>query len=449
MSNVLIAEFKHETNSFCSQATGKTQFKERYLKHDEELLDFFKDTKVELGGMMDASENTDLEVIPSIAANAMPGGQVTREMFEYVKGQIIEKAGENKVDGLLLSLHGAMVLEDSQDGEGELLLAIKKQLDSKLPIIATLDLHANVTRKMTENADALFAYDTYPHVDQYQRGYEAAELMDRTLKGETNPVMRLEQIPILAPPMETAKEPMNDLVDLAHQWEEDPKVISVSVIHGFPWADINEAGCSVLAVTDNYPELAGQISEEIGREMRARREEFIKKLVPVQEAIERAKDAAEQPTVLANVADNPGGGGPGDGTHLLQELLKMDTGDVGFAIIVDPEVVQSAVNAGVRSNVTLNLGGKVEPLHGEPLNISGRVKTITDGCFKNKGPVAEGLNNDIGKTAVIEIDGVQVIVPERRMQPLDPEIFRRMGIEPLDKQIIVVKSSLHYKAAYG
>ncbi|MGI6574942.1 MAG: MlrC C-terminal domain-containing protein [bacterium] len=153
--------------------------------------------------------------------------------------------------------------------------------------------------------------------------------------------------------------------------------------------------------------------------------------------------------MLADVADNPGCGSPGDGTRILQKLLEMNANNVGFALITDPEVVEQAVRAGVRSTINVELGAKVDPIVGEPLTVTAVVKTITDGRFINKGPMRRGFMNDIGRTVVLAINGIEVIVTERRTQPLDPEIFRRMGIEPMDKQILVVKSSLHYRASYG
>jgi microcystin degradation protein MlrC len=446
---VLIAELKHETNSFCSTKTGREDYEARSLKDKDELIPFFSGVRVELGGIIDGCREEGLEMVPAIAANAMPGGQVTRDVFDYVKKEILTVLKEdNNIDGILLSLHGAMVLEDAPDGEGELLAAIRKVVGPDMPIMASLDLHANVTKAMVEHATALFAYDTYPHIDQYERGYEAAKVMAATLRGDVKPVMKLMQLPVLSPCLQTAKDPVRSIMKVVHAKENEAGVISISFLHGFPWADIFEAGCSVLAITNNNASLATEIAQEIGDMVMDKHEEFVMPAVPIEEAVRRGMEAAEGPIVLADIADNPGGGGPADGTHVLRKILEMGAKNVAVALMHDPEVVELAVRAGVRGTITTKLGGKTEPIHGEPLEVTAVVKSITDGIYVNKGPMGTGLRNDIGRTVVLDIDGVEVIVPERRIQPWDPEIFRRNGIEPTEKQILLVKSALHFRAGF-
>lgn len=447
---VLVGEFKHETNVFCSSRTGIPQFQARSLKMADEIIPFFKGVRVELGGIIAGCEEEGLEMIPSVAANAMPGGLVTREAMEFVKGEMLKAiAAAGSVDGILLSLHGAMVVEDSQDGEGELLSALREAVGPNVPIMASLDHHTNLTPTMVEKATCLFAYDTYPHIDQYDRGYEAAKTMARVLRGEIKPVMRGKRIPILAPYLQTAKAPMKDFIDAAHRWEEDPRVISVSVIAGFPWADIPDCGCSVIAITDGDEKLAQEIVDSMADLIWARREECTLNPTPLEEAVRRAMAAPKGPVVLADVADNPGGGGSGDTVYVLRELIRQGAKNAALAIMWDPEVVEQAVAAGVRSRIKVRLGGKMEPQFPESIEVEATVKTIADGLFVNKGPMGRGLRNDVGRLVALDIDGIEVVIPERRIQPWDPEIFRRVGIEPTEKQIIVVKSSLHFRAAYG
>lgn len=449
-SRVLIGEFKHETNAFCSNRTGMPEFQARLLKMADEIIPFFKGVDVELGGIIAGCEEEGVEMIPSVAANAMPGGLVTREAMEFVKCEMLKTiATAGSVDGILLSLHGAMVVEDSQDGEGELLSALREVVGPDVPIIATLDHHANLTQTMLAKATCLFAYDTYPHIDQYDRGYEAAKTMARVLRGEIKPIMCGGRIPILASYLQTAKAPMKDFIDAAHHWEEDRRVISVSVMVGFPRADIPDCGCSVIAITDDNEKLAHEIVESMVDIIWARREECTLSPTPLEEAVHRAITASKGPVVLADIADNPGGGGSGDTIYILRELIRQGAKNVALAIIWDPEVVEQAVAAGVRSQIKVRLGGKMEPQFPESIDVEATVKTIADGLFVNKGPVGRGLRNDVGRMVVLDINGIEVIIPERRIQPWDPEIFRRMGIEPTEKQITVVKSSLHFRAAYG
>ncbi|MBA7526159.1 hypothetical protein ES705_18320 [subsurface metagenome] len=447
---ILIAEFKHETNTFCKEKTGLSEYNKRYIKYGQEIIDFFKNTKVEIGAFIDVCKKENFEIIPTIAANASPGGTVTREMFELVKKNIIDTINREKnIDAILLSLHGAMVLEDAPDGEGELLEAIRQVIGKYIPIIASLDLHANITEKMITHANGFFPFDNYPHTDMYDRGYEAAVTLAKILRKEIKLVLLMKKLPLLAPPLRNDGKPNIDFLRMAHEWEKDPKVISVSIAAGFPYADIYEAGLSILAQTDNDIQLAQQIVEQIGTEIMKRHKEIVHKTFSIEQAIKIGMEAPDIPVVLADVSDNPGGGSPGDGTELLRKLIEMGAKNVGYAIIADPETVDLAIKSGVGVSVNVILGGKSNYNLGEPIEVSAIVKTITDGKFRNKGPMSHGLMNNLGRTVVLDIDGIEVIVTERPFQPWDPEIFRRVGIDPVEKQILVVKSTAHYRAAFG
>lgn len=447
---VLIAEIKHETNTFCSTVTNEEAFSGRYLKYGEEIPSFFDGVKVEMGGILKACEGENLEIVPSIAANATPGGRVSRAFFNKAKERILTDLQKHApIDGIVLSLHGAMVLEDDEDGEGNLLEAIRQSVGDEIPIMASLDLHANVSEKMVSNCDAFFAYETYPHKDLYERAYQAAKTMARTLRGEIRPVMEFRKLPILAPYLETSKDPMKEIMDLAAEKESNPGVVKISILHGFSWADISVAGMSVIAVTDNDPGLARIIANDFARDLWDRRKTFVKHATPLYDAVGEAICSSENPVLLADIADNPGGGGPGDGTHILRALLEKAADNVGIALITDPETVNDAMNAGVGAKIQIKLGGKTEKLHGEPVAGEAYVKTLCDGIFINKGPMSKGLTVNVGRMAVVDMNGIDIIVCERRHQPWDPEIFRRAGIQPEDKKIIVVKSSMHYRAAYS
>ena len=448
---VLAAEFKHETNTFCNETTGVKQFKERYIIQDDDILRYFAGAKVEMGGIIDTVKAEGFTLIPAIAANATPGGLVTREVFELVKTKIIDTIRQNApIDGIVLSLHGAMVVEDQPDGEGELLEAIRQVVGPKPPIMCSLDLHANITEKMATHANGLFPFDTYPHLDMYDRGCEAARALAKVLREEINLVMKIKKLPILCPLLETNKEPHKQFLDKALHWEKDPRVVSVSIVTGFPYADMMDNCMTVIAQTNNDIALAEHILSDIGDGIIAKYRDFVKEAIPVEEAVRRGMNAPNGPVVLSDGSDNPGSGSPGDGTHILRCLLEMKAKNVGFAGIPDPEVVRQAIDAGVGARIQIKLGGKINPqILGDPIETMATVKTIADGKFINKGPMGHGLQNNIGKTVVLELEGIEVIVSENRFQPWDPEIFRRMGIEPTDKQILVVKSALHYRAGYG
>ena len=452
MSRVLVAEFKHETNSFCMKPSDLAAYRARCLMEGDEIIPAFAGVKTEMGGFIDACRRLGLKMVPVLAANATPGGKVSKEVFDFALGRVLMTLEKTPVDGLLLALHGAMVCEHTLDGEGDFLKAIRRITGPDLPIVATLDLHANMTDAMVENATAFIGYDTYPHVDTYERAVEAAELLAAVLAGEKKPVMRLGRVPLLCPLLNTAHSPMKEHMEKVHEWEAKPGVISVSLFHGFMHSDIPEARLSLLAVTDGDPILAERIVRERAEAVHKEPERFVKPMTPAKKAVEIGMNAIKGPVVIAETADNPGGGGSGDTTHFLAELLAMRARNVAFAVIVDPETVAQAKAAGMGARIQARLGGKSEEINGKPIHAEAVVRNLTDGSFRNKGPMWHGLLAEWGDTAVLGLagdGGIDVVVTTRRLQPFDPEIFRYNGIEPTEKQIVVVKSAQHFYAAYG
>lgn len=452
MKKVLIGEFKHETNVFCSVSTTKADYEARSLKYGADIISYFEGKKVELGGMIEACRQKELEMLPVIAANASPGGIVSRDFFQHVKEELFQAIEHNDdLDGIILSLHGAMVTEDTSDGDGELLRDLRNKVGPDVFIVASLDLHANLTPAMVEAADALFPYNSYPHVDYFERGFEAGCCMASLLEGTIQPVMKVHWLPILAPALTTLLEPMSSLNDRAWEWEKMDGVIDVTIVHGFPWGDTEYSNVSVQVITDADESLAEKIATDIELRISERKEEFVSPSIPVSEAVEMAISTENGPVVLAEEGDNPGGGAPCDGTFLLSELIARKAQNTAVALIVDPQTVEKAIRTGVGQRGDFLLGGKVEAsdINGESLQISAVVKTITDGVFINKDKMAHGLVNCLGRTVVLAIDGIDVIVAENRVQPWDPEIFRRHGIEPSEKQILALKSAGHYRAAFS
>ena len=449
MKNVLLAGMKHETNTFATGRTGLIHYQERTLLSGEEITKYFAGTKTEYAGMLDAGADEGFLLVPAIAADAQPGPKVTREIFEFVKNKIIEKLDGEKFDGILLVLHGAMVVEDCFDGEGELLKEIRNHAGD-IPIVATLDMHANLTQAMLDNATALFAYDTYPHIDMYERGYEAGVTMSKILSGTLNPFMQYRRLPLISSSLPTTSEPMKSLMEQVFALEKTPDVISISFLQGFRLADIPDMGVSILVVTNQNAQVGKKIIDTMEMEVLKQKKVFQRKPMPLEEAVKKAIAAERGPIILADISDNPGSGGPGDGTQLLAELIKQGAANVAVALIKDADSVEKAVAAGVGKNVKLCLGGKTESsdLHGETLELEGIVRTITDGRFYNKGKMNQGMLIDVGRLVVVDVNGIEILISERKHQPYDPEILRRVGICPEDKKIILVKSLAHFRAAY-
>ena len=445
-----IGMLAHETNTFSSIPTDRRQFEAHDLRYGGELLEAYRDTGTCLGGMIAAAQALNIALAPSLAATASPAGRVTKEFYAEARDRLLaDLKTAGPLDGVLLDLHGAMVVEGLDDGEGDLLRAVRAAVGT-LPIAVTLDFHANVTRAMVEAATLLHGYKTYPHIDMDARGREATARLREVVAGRLRPTVAFRQPPLL-PPIAgqlTVRGPMRRLYDLADAMERRPRVISVSVFAGFPLADIHDAGLSIYVATNGDQALADALADELADTAWTHRREFLHSAVPVETAVARALAASARPVVLADIADNTGGGAGGDTTEILRELLRVRATETTVACICDPEAAAACVAAGGGAGVTLPVGGKIDPAHGAPLLLSGRVRTVSDGRFVYKGPMLRGLAGNVGPTAVLEVDGVKIVLISRRRQTLDPEMIRFVGIEPERERVLVVKSTIHYRAAF-
>ncbi len=456
---VAIGGIAHESSTFSTVPTELKDFEIRNLAEGDELLERMTGTKSPIGGFIDAARDAQYDVVPTIFASATPGGPVTAEATETLTGRLVAglknalEAGP--LDGVMLALHGAMVSELDDDGESYIVRHVREVIGPDLPLIVELDLHGNITQEMVDLVTMAVAYDEYPHIDPYERGYEIGWLMARILRGGVKPTAALVKIPVLASLQRqfSHAEPMLSVKHLAHDLENQRGVLNVSYLPGFAWADIEPTSFSVIVTTDDDRMRAKGIADTLARHIWEHREDFIVRPTPVDDAVRDAMNAPAGPIVLADIGDNPGGGAPADGTVLLESLLRLGATNAVVVPINDPESVKDAFAVGVGAPVSLRLGAKVDHFHGEPLNVSGRVVSLSDGRFVHRGLMSTGIEMNMGPTAVVELDGadggkVQVVVTTNRYQPTDLEVLRSQDIEPTSKQIIVVKSSVHFRAAF-
>lgn len=440
----------HETNTFSPVATTIDNFKKGSYHRDKEIIAAFRGTRTITGGFLDVAEQLNLEPVPLLWTFATPSGMVEHTAYETLKTEFLEflqNAGD--LDGVLLDLHGAMVTNELEDAEGDLIQAVR-EIVGETWIVTTLDLHANITAKMADASDIIIGFDTYPHVDCYERGFEAGQLLFGMNEGKIQPTMAYRQLPLLtAPPAQcTMKAPMTDVLKGLHALETEPGVVTATLSMGFPFADITDAGVSVLVTTNGDMALAEKYADQFASNIWEMRAQFTFNLHTVESAIEFANQTDGKPIILADGADNPGGGGPCDGTTILQKFIAADVQDAVIAVIADPESVAQAVAAGIGNRVQLNVGGKTDTQHGSPIALTGYVKTLSDGRFTLKGPMGRGTAGNMGRTAVIEVGGVEIILTERRIQPYDAEVLRSVGIEPQARKLIALKSAVHFRADY-
>lgn len=453
---VLIAGFKHETNTFSRVGADLDAYRARLLYRGAEVAERLANTRTEVAAFLDAARRHGWQVVTPIVADATPAGPVTAQAFRTICGEIVDAArDQGPFDGVLLNLHGAMVTELSDDGEGAILAALREVLGRSVPIAATLDLHANVTDEMAQRADILVSYRTYPHVDLFEVGTEAAELLARTMAGEIKPhcyVARGAMISGIDHGRTTAPGPMLEVLDLAAKLQaSNPAILSTSINAGFPPADIAQCGPSVVIVANGEDPAFQQAAEGLVNEIWTRRHRLTVKTLSVAEAMDRLAQRAPhaKPTVVADFADNPGGGGYGDATALLRALIEADIPGTVFATMFDPSVAAACHAAGEGATVTLELGGKTDPALGAPIPVSGKVERLTDGRFAYDGPMGKGVQIDMGPSAVLAVGNVRVVVASRRFQALDRQFFLHAGIDPASQSVIGLKSAQHFRAAFA
>jgi len=450
MKTILVAQFKHETNTFSPGITDRKAYEARNAVLGEGgIRDRFAGTKNETTGLMDFfRDKEDVKLLPVLAFDAMPGPKVDHLVFEEVKGRLLEALAQ-PVDGILLSLHGAMVTTETEDGEGTLLEILRRKMGADVPIMATLDLHANITPAMVTHATALFACDYYPHTDLYETGLRAARCMYETLQGRVRPVMRWRKLPLIIPCTSTMSGTMKMLTDRFRQVRDLPGILNANLAHGFFHANIYEQGMAAVVVADGNAAEAEHLAEELAREVWAARQQLQYCSLTADEGIDMALTSSRYPVVLADAADNPGGGGTGDATELLRRLIQRQVDSV-VAAICDPETALQAAKAGVGATIDARVGGKAAPeITGGPVECRAVVKAITDGKYRNTGPAFHGMLMDHGTLAVLQVGVVTVLVGSQRVQAWDAELLRSCGVCPEQQKLIAVKSAVHYQGSYG
>ena len=447
MKYIYAASFLHESNTYSKHISDFAWFQKRCWKIGDEVLERFRGVRTEFGGFIDAfSEYRNIELVPILAAEATPSGPVSSDVAQRVQKMICKAlADAPQVDGILLSLHGAMVTESSEDGEGDLVEAIRSVVGPDVPIFATLDLHANVTEKMVKYIDVMIPYDCYPHTDKYERGLQAAHLLARTVRKECNFVMAVKKLPMLMPLISSNDDAMKPILKCIDYHENQPGILNVSFTHGFISADIQEMGVAVQVVAIT-PEKAGAVAESVAQEIWQHREQFASQYCAVDSLEQLCVPMDNGPIVISDGPDNPGGGGYADDVRVLRKLLANGCNDAVVALIYDPESVDRCISAREGSKVELELGGKFSGT--EPLRCSAIVHKITDGRYRNHGPMNPGLQMDLLGTALIEIEGIRVIVVKNPTQPYDFALMELHGINPREEKIIVLKSAVHFRGAY-
>ncbi len=446
---IAIGQIMHETNTMFGPPTPVEEFQRQGWDIGQEILDEDTGVRTYLGGMIDAGERHRVEIIPTFSANAHPSGTIERDAFDTMLTTLLDgirNAGE--LDAVCVALHGAGSAEGIDDIEGTTLRAIRDLVGPDLPIIATLDLHCHSTDLMLESATALLTVHEYPHVDSYERGYEAVELAVRTVTGTVKPVIHLTRLPMAIAPITSFHGPARKVNERCWEWEEKG-LVDVTFVHGYPHTDVPIISASVIAVADGDPDLARHATEDVANMIWEMREEFRTELPQPVEAIADALESDGQPVVIAEVSDNPGGGSPGSGTHLLRAMIDAGLESATFGFVYDPETAEQAHDAGVGANIEVHIGGKIDPDNlGEAIKAKAYVKAITDGKHITTSPMGQGSARDLGKMARLVINGIDVIVGSESHQTIDTGPFLLHGVDVTRYKVVGLKSQNHFRAGF-
>ena len=451
---VLSAEINHETNTFSILPATISSYKARRYYRGEEIQQALAGTRTEIGGHLDAAKKYGWNLVQPIAAQATPSGKTMVETWAELSGAVIEACKQGPFDGVLLALHGAMVTEDQDDAEGDLLRRLRERLGPQVPIAITLDIHANVTEVMARLANIVIAYRTYPHVDHYERAMEAASLLQRAMEGKICP----RALMVRGPQIDgcdygrTQGGPMSRILRKAEELQQkEPGVLAVAVCAGFVWSDIPEVGPSVTITGNGESPRYRALAQELQEEIWATRDEKTVQPVKIEEAMEKAKSVlpGSKPLIIADYTDNPGSGGYGDGINLLRAMVEADLPNAAFASVADPEAARQCVSAGRGAKVKVELGAKIDPgTYGPSLIFDGVVENISDGAYTCEGPMNKGVRFSLGPTAVLRQGGVRVVVATHNHQVYDLQVFRTQKIEPRECSVLAVKSWHHFRAAF-
>ncbi|HEY8545328.1 MAG TPA: M81 family metallopeptidase [Acidimicrobiales bacterium] len=448
---IALGGLSHETNTYADAVTGPTGLDRFVVRRGDHLLTA-RGTATFVGGFIEACEAIGAQPVPTLWAWANPSGTITADAYATLRDELLDRlAAALPVDAVALELHGAGVVEGIDDLEGDLGAAVRALVGPDVPIVAALDLHGNVTDRMAEVFDVFFGNHLYPHTDGRERGYEAVAAVPPILVGRWEPVIHVEHLPMLLPPATTDPgEPAAEMNALCRAIEARPGVIDCTVFHGFPFVDVPHVGVHVVVTTDADRPLAAACAGEVAAWIRAHRDRFRREAFSPEGAVRAAtKLVAEgtRPVVVNETCDNPGGGAPGDGTHLLRAMLDADLQDAAFGFVADPEVAARAHRAGVGARLDVRLGGKHGDLHGPPLAVSGVVRTLTDGRIVLQH-MLKGVRIDLGPSARLRVGGVDVVVTSNPFQTMDAEVFLLHGIDVTRCSVVGLKSSQHFRAGF-
>ncbi|MBR4305102.1 MAG: M81 family metallopeptidase [Clostridia bacterium] len=447
---IVAGGLEHETNSF-SNISADLNHVQRIMSVGDDYVRGCTGVRCMMGGFIDECRELGITLKAASKVTITPCAPTQKDAYEYFRDLFVEQMWQehlaSPIDAIALNIHGAAMADGYPDLESDLLEKLRERFGSDMPIGMVLDLHGNITPRMLELSDVIVGYKEYPHTDTYDAARLVIKLLHEMVVGGKRFYMSLTQLPWhLAPAFGvTLSGAACDVKEFAASCvSADPALRDVTFFHGFPYADFDQAGVSVTAVAETR-EAADKASKAVADYAWSRRHDFATPVYSAQQALELAQNSPK-PVVINESSDNPGGGTPGDGTHLLREMIERDLPRSAYGFIRDPEVVRQAVAAGVGNTIDCRLGGKTDSFHGEPIELKGAyIKTISDGVYINKNPMGAGGVRKMGTTVLLQVGNVSIVVGTNRQQTLDDGPFRVVGIDWQDMDVLALKSAQHFK----
>ena len=446
---VAVACFEYEGNSLSQKIDGKENFEKNTLSYGENLIEIVKNQQIAIAGGIDFLKKNNCKILPILIAKAGSGGKVKKEFYNEIKNQILNRIKQFlPLEGIFLSLHGAMICNQLNDPEGDLLLCIREIVGKNVTISTSLDLHAHVTKLMINNSDIIVGYETYPHEDAYSTGKKAAKLLLKSIKKEIIPTMKIQKLKAIFPVLGGSTNkgfPMYDIRAKARKFETYKSVESISYFPVQPWLDFEGVGVTILTITNNDFDLASKISIKLAKEMWSRRNDFELKSYSPKKAVKKAISCNFKTCILVDAADSIGGGAGGDSAAILKALVEDIPWIESTICIADPLSARKAFEIGLNNKSNFDIGGSIDKEYHAPFNIEAVVESYHDGVFKyNGGPLA-GMIANLGPSAVLRKNGIQILLTTNAVYEHLDEHYRCCNIEFHSKKIVVFKNLMNFR----
>ncbi|MBY5956951.1 M81 family metallopeptidase [Membranicola marinus] len=449
---IALAGIYHESNTFLPTKTTREDFQNGHLFYDQAIREEYQEAHHEIGGILEVFDKSNVDIYPLFFAEATPGGMITKDTYLQLVSDLLSKLQEyGPWDGVMVCAHGAAVAEEYPDMDGDWLSQVRQQVGGQVPVVCTIDPHANVSTRMINATDAMVAYSTNPHLDQRETGRKAARLMLDHLSGRVvlTQILSKPRVSISIEQQATAEYPCSLLYAQAAEFLKLTGLLSISIVLGFPYSDVAKMGSAFIVVADDQRGEADHAAKSMGIYLEENRHLFVGERIDAQAAVEKAMEM-ESPVLLLDMGDNVGGGSPGDGTILLQEL-ENHGGQSYFICLFDPMAVEVSDGAGEGADIRLTVGGETDELHGSPCTLKVSVVKLADGVFIENEPRHGGqVNYNMGRIAIVETaDGSTLMLTSRRIPPFSLSQLTTFGVDPQNYDVIVAKGVNAPVAAYA